>query len=120
MENQTPLKTKFGYEVTLTKTEKYEAKFIVFDDANSRTDMISNTGKDKSWFVNSGSVKVRWIDTSEGKVYEKQLDESQTFHVPKTMPTQIIALTKGCSITEVSNVDSDDSQLTIMDSSMLG
>ena len=35
MENQTPLKTKFGYEVTWTKTEKYEAKFIVFEVALS-------------------------------------------------------------------------------------
>jgi len=120
MENQTPVKTKFGYEVVWAKTEKYEAKFIVFDNANSRTNMISNTDKDKSWFVNSGSLKVRWIDTSEGKVFEKQLTESQTFHVPKTMPTQIIALTEGCSITEVSNYDSNDVKLTIMDSSMLG
>lgn len=118
--NSDPIKTKYGYEAVWADGPTYHGKFLVFEKTNSKSDMFMNTKITKTWFVNSGSFKIRWIETSEGKVYEQKLDEGQTFFVPPNKPTQIVSLKDNSSITEASSKDSDDQLLTIIDSLLIG
>jgi hypothetical protein len=54
----------------------------------------------KSWFVNSGELRIRWIDTQTGKLYENNLREGSVFHVPPLMPVSLECLYAGSAIAE--------------------
>jgi hypothetical protein len=114
-----PTKTDFGYEVIWASTNSYEARFLVFENVNSKTDIFLDKEIDKTWFVNAGKFKIRWIDTTTGQILEQEFSEGTTFHVEAMKPTQIICLQTNSSITEVSNVRAND-RYTIMDSKLVG
>jgi quercetin dioxygenase-like cupin family protein len=69
--------------------------------------------KDETWFVNNGKFKVRYIDTNDSMLYEKDLNEGDTWHNPPLMPHQLIALQAESSITEVSTPDSVEDNFRI-------
>lgn len=102
MDQGKPQKTNFGYKVVWAETEDYSSTFLVFEKPSS-TDMFFETDRDKTWFVNSGQFKVKWIDTSKGQAYEQQINAGQAFHVEKFKPVQLVSLTNDSSVTEVSN-----------------
>ena len=102
-------KTDWGYEVTWASQTDYCGKILVFEKPNSRTALHFHKNTDKSWFVNAGSFRVTWVDTTEGKSYAKDLPEGSTFHIPALMPVILENLQANSAMAEVSNgMDTED------------
>lgn len=96
----------WGYELIWATNDKYCGKIMVFNKEGAMTSMHFHKEKDETWFVNSGKFKVRYIDTKDSMLYEKELNEGDTWYNPPLMPHQLIALQAESSITEVSTPDS--------------
>lgn len=106
------IEQSWGNELVWANTEDYCAKILIFGVANSKTPMHFHKNTNKSFFVNSGSVKVYWIDTSTGRLINKTFNEGETWYTPALQPQQIIAITDNASLNQVSNGnDSDDNFL---------
>lgn len=95
----------WGNELIWANTDTHCAKILVFGVAGSKTSMHFHTEIDKSFFVNSGSFFVTWIDTAKGTITGKSLSEGETWFNPRLQPHQIKAESDGASLTEVSNGD---------------
>jgi len=79
---------------------------MVFEKVGAKFSMHFHNEKDETWFVNSGRFKVRWIDTKDATIFEKELKEGDTWHNPPLQPHQLEALEAMSSVTEVSTADS--------------
>jgi quercetin dioxygenase-like cupin family protein len=99
------VKTGWGYELIWATNNKYCGKIMVFERAGNKCSMHFHREKDKTWFVNSGKFKLRWIDTNTGTLYELELSEGDTWHNPPLQPHQLEALTDNASVSEVSTAD---------------
>jgi mannose-6-phosphate isomerase-like protein (cupin superfamily) len=112
MENNEPTRLTgvvpkgWGYELIWATNDKYCGKIMFFEKSNAKFSMHFHKEKDETWFVNTGRFKVRWIDTSNAALYEKELKEGDVWHNPPLQPHQLICLQEGSSITEVSTADS--------------
>ena len=100
-------KYSWGYELIWAKTEMYSGKIIFFEKAQIKTDMSFQKETTKSWFVNNGTIKITWIDTNTGTVYEKEFSEGSTFTIAPLTPVELMALVPGTSLTEVNNQKSE-------------
>ena len=103
----------WGYELIWSTNDMYCGKIMFFEKAGSKTSMHFHKEKDETWFVNSGKFKVRYIDTSNSMLYEKDLSEGDVWHNPPLLPHQLVALTNEASITEVSTPDSVEDNFRI-------
>jgi len=109
MNNSNVIETKYGYDLVWADTEWYYSKIMVFAHAGNKTPITFHKEVNKSWFVNAGSFKVTWIDVTDGKLYEKEINEGVVFHISSHMPVGLEALEDNASITQVSNKsDKDD------------
>ena len=111
MENQpTRLEGKvekgWGYEIIWATNDKYCGKIMIFEKIGSKFSMHFHKEKDETWFVNNGKFIVRWIDTKDATIFEKELKEGDTWHNPPLQPHQLEALEPMSSVTEVSTPDS--------------
>lgn len=119
MENKQPTRLSgavekgWGYELIWATNDQYCGKIMFFNKAGNKTSMHFHKEKDETWFVNSGRFKVRYIDTSNSMLYEKELEEGETWHNPPLMPHQLVALTDEASLTEVSTPDSVEDNFRI-------
>ena len=93
-------------DVVKTGNNFQHHKIMVFEKVGSKFSMHFHKEKDETWFVNGGKFKVRWIDTKDATVFEKELKEGDTWHNPPLQPHQLEALEPMSSITEVSTPDS--------------
>ena len=93
------VKKGWGYELIWATNDKYCGKIMVFEKAGAKFSMHFHREKDETWFVNTGLFKVRWIDTSNAMLYEKNLKEGDVWHNPPLQPHQLICLAAGSSIT---------------------
>ena len=101
-------KQDWGFEILWTNSQNYCGKLLVFQEANKKTGFFFHKQKDKTWFVNSGKFLYKWIDTSDGKIYQSEIKEGDTYHVPQHKPCFLQSLVANSSITEVSNGEFDD------------
>ena len=99
------VKTDYGYNITWAKTDSYTSKILVFEHIGNKTPIFFQSNTEKSWFVNNGMFRVRWIDTKSGKLYENQIQEGSVFHVQKNMPVSLESLQAGASISQTANID---------------
>jgi len=76
--------------------------------------MHFHKNKDETWFVNFGKFKVKWIDTTTATLYEKILNEGDTWHNPPLQPHQLEALIPNSSISEVSTADDPDDNYRVL------
>lgn len=103
----------WGYELIWATNDKYCGKIMFFNKAGNKTSMHFHKEKDETWFVNAGKFKVRYIDTKNSMLYEKELNEGDVWHNPPLMPHQLVALTDEASLTEVSTPDSVEDNFRI-------
>ena len=96
----------WGYELIWATNDKYCGKIMFFNKTGNKTSMHFHKEKDETWFVNAGKFKVRYIDTKDSMLYEKELNEGDVWHNPSLMPHQLVALQDESSVTEVSTPDS--------------
>ena len=95
-----------GYELIWATNDKYCGKIMVFEKVGAKFSMHFHKEKDETWFVNNGRFVVRWIDTKDATLFEKELKEGDTWHNPPLQPHQLEALEPMSSVTEVSTADS--------------
>ena len=113
------VKTEYGYEVIWAESADYQAKFVVFEKSG-KTPIYMHKNKNKSWFINNGNFRIRWIDTKDGKLYQQDSSEGATFNVPATMPVSLECLGSNGSITEVGNNNDADDYFVIIPSDNIG
>jgi len=103
--NEGVLDKNWGYELIWASNENYCGKIIVFRRAGNKTSMLFHTKKNKTWFINSGSFKIKWIKTDTAEVLEKTLTEGETWSIDPLTPHQLECLIDNSSLTEVSTPD---------------
>jgi len=99
--------TDFGYQLMWADTDDYNCKILIFNQPGDITPMHFHRDTNKSWFVNAGRFRIRWIDTTDGNLYEKDVVEGNVFHVPTLMPVSIESLSASATLAQVSNQDPD-------------
>lgn len=111
--------TPFGYIISWASNKEYEAKILVFNRP-VKTDLSFHKETKKTWFVNSGQFRFRWIDTKSGKLYEKDAQEGTVFEVERLMPASIESLTSDGSIAEVSTPTAPDDTYCVIPAQNIG
>lgn len=104
----------WGFELIWATNDKYCGKIMVFEKVGSKFSMHFHREKDETWFVNNGRFLLKWINTKDATLHEKELKEGDTWHNPPLQPHQLIALESGSSITEVSTADSVEDNYRIV------
>jgi mannose-6-phosphate isomerase-like protein (cupin superfamily) len=104
----------WGYELIFATTDQYCGKIMVFEKVGAKFSMHFHREKDETWFINSGKFKVRWIDTKDATLYEKELKEGDVWHNPPLQPHQLEAMVPNSMIFEVSTADSVEDNYRII------
>jgi quercetin dioxygenase-like cupin family protein len=94
----------WGSELIWATNDKYAGKLLKFN-TGAKFSMHFHAEKDETWYVLSGKFIVRWIDTINAEVYEKELNEGSVWHNPPLLPHQVVCIEEGTLI-EVSTPDS--------------
>jgi hypothetical protein len=113
------VKTEYGYEIIWTETDDYAGKLLVFETSFT-TPINFFKNKNRSWFINNGNFRVRWIDTTDGKLYQQDCAEGSTFFAPALMPVSLQSLGSSGSISEVSNNPQDEAMYTLIPADNIG
>jgi mannose-6-phosphate isomerase-like protein (cupin superfamily) len=96
----------WGYEIIWATNDKYCGKIMVFERVGAKFSMHFHKEKDETWFVNAGSFKLIFCDTTTATYHEKILNEGDTWRNQPMVPHQLIALQPNSMIFEVSTPDS--------------
>ena len=96
----------WGYEIIWASNDKYCGKIMVFERVGAKFSMHFHKEKDETWFVNAGSFKLIFCDTTTATYHEKILNEGDTWRNLPMVPHQLIALKPNSMIFEVSTPDS--------------
>jgi mannose-6-phosphate isomerase-like protein (cupin superfamily) len=95
----------WGFEIVWANNDKYSGKLIVFEKAGAKTSLLFHKDKKKSWFVNAGRFKMRYVDVNTGELKEAILEEGKTADIGELTPHQLEALVDGSIIFEVGTTD---------------
>ena len=95
----------WGFEIIFANNDRYCGKLLVFERAGAKTSLVFHKEKRKSWFVNAGKFKVKYIDVATGELKEAVLEEGKTADFAELGPHQIEALTPNSIIFEVGTAD---------------
>lgn len=95
----------WGFEIIFANNDKYCGKLLVFERAGAKTSLVFHKDKRKSWFVNAGKFRVKYIDVATGELKEAVLEEGKTADFAELGPHQIEALTPNSIIFEVGTAD---------------
>jgi hypothetical protein len=95
----------WGFEIIFANNDHYCGKLLVFERAGAKTSLVFHKEKRKSWFVNAGKFKVKYIDVATGEVKEAVLEEGKTADFAELGPHQVEALVHNSIIFEVGTGD---------------
>ena len=95
----------WGFELVFANNDKYCGKLLIFERAGAKTSLVFHKEKAKSWFVNAGKFKIKFIDVSTGEIKEAVLEEGQTADFGQLGPHQIESLVANSIIFEVGTGD---------------
>lgn len=98
------IKKGWGHELIWSTTDKYCGKLMKFN-TGAKFSMHFHAEKDETWYVLSGKFIVKYIETNNADVFEKELNVGDTWHNPPLLPHQLFCLEEGTLI-EVSTPDS--------------
>jgi len=91
----------WGYEMWIHNDSEYCGKLLVFERDGFKTSLVFHKEKYKSWFVNAGKFKIRYIDISTGEIKEAVLEEGKTVDFGALGPHQVEAILPNSVIFEV-------------------
>ena len=94
----------WGSEQIWATNDRYCGKMMHFNK-DARFSMHFHAEKDETWYVLSGRFIVRWIDTDDASIRERELDPGNTWRNAPLVPHQLICLEEG-TVVEVSTPDS--------------
>lgn len=110
------IKKDWGLEITWANETEYCAKILLFENPKSKTPFVFHKETKKTFFVNVGEFKFRWIDTTNGKIYEQLLKEGSVHTVEQLVPWSLEGQTSNASVNQVSNRDDKDDVYVILGS----
>jgi len=102
---------KWGKEIIIHNDEDYCGKLLIFNKC-AKFSMHFHLKKKETWYVQEGKFLLRYIDTRNATILEKELTKGMAVEVQQGDPHQLIALTKGI-IFEVSTQHFDDDSYRI-------
>lgn len=94
----------WGSELIWATNEKYCGKLLKFN-TGAKFSMHFHAEKDETWYVLSGKITVRYIDTKDAEEHYAELNAGDVWHNPPLLPHQIICIEEA-TIIEVSTPDS--------------
>lgn len=106
------VKKGWGSEDIWVTNDKYCSKFMHFD-TSSKFSMHFHAIKEETWYVIEGKFIVRYIDTMNANIKEKDLVKGDVWHNPPLLPHQLICIEAG-TICEVSTPDSVEDNYRVM------
>lgn len=95
----------WGFEIVFANNDKYCGKLLVFERPGAKTSLVFHKEKYKSWFVNAGKFKIRYIDVTTGETKEAVLEEGKTVDFGALGPHQVEAVLPNSIIFEVGTAD---------------
>jgi mannose-6-phosphate isomerase-like protein (cupin superfamily) len=98
------VKKGWGSENIFCSNDLYCSKMMNFKKG-AKFSMHFHKEKDETWYVQSGAFTVKYIDTSDATIHEKNLQQGDKWHNPPLLPHQLICHEEG-TIIEVSTADS--------------
>ena len=98
----------WGHELWIINAEKYCGKLLVFKK-DKEFSMHFHLLKDEAWYINKGKFEFKYIDTETSEEYSQEVTVGDCIHLLPGQPHQMLALTEGATIFEVStqHFDSD-------------
>jgi quercetin dioxygenase-like cupin family protein len=98
----------WGHELWIINNELYCGKLLVFK-AHKQFSMHYHLLKDEAWYISKGKFEYKFIDTETAELRSKIVKEGDCIHLMPGQPHQMLALTEGATIFEVStqHFDSD-------------
>ena len=94
----------WGHELIWATNDKYCGKLMKFNP-NARFSMHFHAEKDETWYVLSGKLVVRYIDTKNAEQREQELHTGDVWRNQPFFPHQLVCIEEGVII-EVSTPDS--------------
>lgn len=104
----------WGYEIIWATNDKYAGKILVFEKVGAKFSMHFHKEKDETWFVNAGRFKLKYLDTSNATLHERELKEGDVWRNPPMLPHQLEALEPNSMVFEVSTPDSVEDNFRIL------
>ena len=111
-------KTEYGYKLIWAEQKTHGGIIHVFENP-AKTDFVFHSNKEKSYFINSGKFIFRWIETSDGQIYQQEGTEGFVFTVNNMVPSSLECISKTGSLTEVNNGSLDDKFVVIKKENIL-
>jgi len=102
----------WGSEEIWATNDKYCSKFMHFNQG-AKFSMHFHSVKEETWRVMSGKFMLRFIQTSDAKIFEYEGIAGDVFHIAPLHPHQIVCLEAG-TILEVSTADSVEDNYRVM------
>lgn len=94
----------WGSEEIWASTDKYCGKLMHFK-TDAKFSMHFHAEKDETWYVLSGKITVKYIDTADASEHYVELNPGDVWHNPPLLPHQIICVADA-TVIEVSTADS--------------
>lgn len=101
----------WGGEVIIHNENDYYFKILLFKEG-MKNDMVFHNIKNKTWYIEKGKFKLKYIDTKNAIEHEVELESGTIIEIDRGDPHQLIALTDGF-IYEVSTQHFDDDSYRI-------
>ena len=102
----------WGSEYIFATNDKYCGKFMNFHEG-AKFSMHFHSEKDETWYVLKGKFIVKYIDTKNAEIQDKELNVGDVWHNPPLLPHQLICIEQG-TIIEVSTPDSVEDNYRVM------
>lgn len=94
----------WGHEYIFATNDLYCGKLLKFNQG-SKFSMHFHKDKDETWYVLNGKFIVKLINTISAEIYERELNQGDTWRNQPLMIHQLICIEEG-TIIEVSTSDS--------------
>ena len=105
---------KWGREIIFANNDKYCGKLLIHDQRGSVGSMHFHMKKHETFYVQKGSFRIWWIDTSNAQLNNHILRENETWVNEPGQPHQIEALLDDSVIIEVSTTHYDNDSYRVM------
>ena len=96
----------WGYELWIYNTTDYCGKLLVFNKG-SKFSMHFHIKKDETWYISSGKISIKHIDTSDASILDEELVEGDVWRNKPGEPHQVYAC-EDSVIFEVSTTHFDE------------
>lgn len=103
----------WGYELWIDNNNEYCGKLLVFTKSENHFSMHYHISKLESWYVQSGSFILKFIDTEIGQIDEMTLNPGDCIRIERGQPHQLIAREDNSIIFEVSTEHFDEDSYRI-------